>query len=94
MGIKQLHYYGIIHRDLKLENVLMDYEDNEHFTTKIIDFGLSQVITPLSKTKETYGSLIFCFPEILLSIPHKAKVDVWSLGVMAYYLEYTFFHLG
>ena len=94
LGIKQLHYYGIIHRDLKLENVLMDYEDNEHFTTKIIDFGLSQVITPLSKTKETYDSLIFCFPEILLSIPHNAKVDVWSLGVMAYYLEYTFFPFG
>ena len=38
--------------------------------------------------------MIFCFPEILLSIPHNAKVDVWSLGVMAYYLEYTFFPFG
>ena len=94
IGIKQLHYYGIVHRDLKFENVLMDYQDNEHFDTKIIDFGLSQVITPLSKTKETYGSLIFCSPEILLSIPYNVKVDVWSLGIMAYYLEYTYFPFG
>ena len=94
IGIKQLHYYGIVHRDLKFENVLMDYQDNEHFYTKIIDFGLSQVITPLSKTKETYGSLIFCSPEILLSIPYNVKVDVWSLGIMAYYLEYTYFPFG
>ena len=90
-GIKELHHFGIIHRDLKLENVLMDYKDNNNFTAKIIDFGLSQVITPLSKTKETYGSLIFCSPEILLNIPYNLKVDIWSLGVIAYYLEYTYF---
>lgn len=94
IGIKTLHYYGIVHRDLKLENVLMDYIDNNNFNAKIIDFGLSQVITPLAKTKETYGSLIFCSPEILLNIPYNVKVDIWSLGVIAYYLEYTYFPFG
>ena len=94
IGIKTLHYYGIVHRDLKLENVLMDYTDNNNFNAKIIYFGLSQLITPLSKTKETYGSLIFCSPEILLNIPYNVKVDIWSLGVIAYYLEYTYFPFG
>lgn len=92
-GIKDLHHFGIIHRDLKFENILMDYKDkdNNNFNAKIIDFGLSQVITPLSKTKETYGSLVYCSPEILLNIPYNFKVDIWSLGVIAYYLEYGYY---
>ena len=76
---------------MKLENVLIDYEDEEIFTTKIIDFGLSKVLTPLSRTNETYGSLLFCSPEILLSIPYNLKTDIWSLGVIAFFLEYTVF---
>ena len=91
LGLKELHSYGIIHRDIKLDNVLIDYEDEETFTTKIIDFGLSKVITPLSRTNETYGSLLFCSPEILLSIPYNIKTDIWSLGVIAFFLEYTVF---
>ena len=89
-GLSELHSYGIVHRDMKLENILMDYKDVTTFTAKVIDFGLSQVITPLSKTKETYGTLIYCSPEILLNVPYNYKVDVWSLGIIAYYLEYTF----
>ena len=91
LGLKELHSYGIIHRDMKLDNVLIDYEDEEIFTTKIIDFGLSKVLTPLSRTNETYGSLLFCSPEILLSIPYNLKTDIWSLGVIAFFLEYTVF---
>lgn len=88
-GLRHLHKYGIIHRDLKLENILMDCKDQDKFCAKVIDFGLSQVVTPLAKTKETYGTLIYCSPEILLNLPYNNKVDVWSLGVVAYYLEYT-----
>jgi serine/threonine protein kinase len=93
-GLSALHSYGIVHRDLKLENILMDYKDMQTFTAKVIDFGLSQVITPLSKTKETYGTLIYCSPEILLNVPYNYKVDVWSLGVISFYLEYTFMPFG
>ena len=89
-GLNELHNYGIVHRDMKLENVLVDDRDENSFKVKIIDFGLSQVITPLSKTTETYGSLVYCSPEILLNIPYNNKTDIWSLGIIAYYLEYTF----
>lgn len=88
-GIRYLHQYGIVHRDLKLENILMDCKDQNTFQVKVIDFGLSQVITPLAKTKETYGTLVYCSPEILLNLPYNCKVDVWSMGIIAYYLEYT-----
>ena len=91
LGLKELHNYGIIHRDMKLDNVLINYEDEDNFTAKIIDFGLSKVITPLSRTNETFGSLLFCSPEILLSIPYNVKTDIWSLGVIAFFLEYTVF---
>lgn len=89
-GLGQLHKYGIVHRDMKLENILMDYTTFDNFTAKVIDFGLSQVLTPLSRTSETYGTLIYCSPEILLSMPYDFKVDIWSLGIILFYLEYTF----
>ena len=89
LGLKELHKFGIIHRDLKLENILMDYVEYENFTAKIIDFGLSKVITPFERTKEPYGTLIYCSPEIMLSFPYNSKVDVWSLGIIAFYLLFA-----
>ena len=93
-GLKELHKYGIIHRDIKLENIVMNVNDKGEFTAKVIDFGLSTVITPLSRTKEPYGTLIYCSPEIMLNIPYNAKVDVWSLGIIVFYLLFTFMPFG
>ena len=89
-GINELHKYGIIHRDLKMENILVDYTtDIDKVCIKIIDFGLSQVVTPRAKTREAYGTLIYCSPEILLNFSYNNKIDVWSLGVIGYYLLYA-----
>ena len=90
-GISELHKYGIIHRDLKMENILVDYNttDIDKVCIKIIDFGLSQVVTPRSKTKEAYGTLIYCSPEMLLNFSYNNKIDVWSLGVIGYYILYA-----
>lgn len=86
-GVKQLHSFGIMHRDLKLENLVIDTKDNK-YKVKIIDFGLSQVLTPHTKTKENFGTLVYCPPEILLGLPYNHKIDVWSIGIIAFYLEY------
>jgi serine/threonine protein kinase len=79
----------IIHRDLKLENVLLDRNKEP----KVIDFNLS---TSWSKEKlintEFCGSLLYCPPEILKKKPYRGPAqDVWSLGVLLYVLLYATF---
>lgn len=60
-GIAELHGKGIIHRDLKLDNVLA----LEDLTIKIIDFGLSTVLFPRQQSSDFVGTLAFLSPEIL-----------------------------
>ena len=52
---------------------------------KLIDFGLSKVISYSETVNECYGSLLFTSPEILLCNEYNIKVDVWSIGVLAFY---------
>ena len=51
---------------------------------KFIDFGLSKVIIPGDTSLESYGTLIYCSPEIVLGKPHTKKTDLWSMGIVLY----------
>lgn len=77
-----LHKSGIIYRDLKLENILID--DEGHI--KLVDFGLSKLVKPKERTQTICGTLQYMAPEILSGETYTYVVDWWSLGVVIYTL--------
>jgi 5'-AMP-activated protein kinase, catalytic alpha subunit len=70
-----------VHRDIKLENLLLDKEHN----MKIIDFGLAAVFTPQTLLKVHCGSPSYAAPEIVSRQSYVGPpVDIWSLGVVTF----------
>jgi len=84
-GLKYLHQYGIVHRDLKPENIILS-DKTDNFTVKIMDFGLSKIMGPMEKAADGYGTLSFVAPEVLIRQPYNKQIDIWSLGVILYYM--------
>jgi hypothetical protein len=84
-GIKYLHQYGILHRDLKPENIMLT-ESSDSGIVKVMDFGLSKIIGPQEKVADGFGSLSFVAPEVLVRQPYNKQIDIWSLGVILYYM--------
>jgi serine/threonine protein kinase KIN1/2 len=77
------HRNSIVHRDLKIENILISKTGD----IKIIDFGLSNLYSPRSALKTFCGSLYFAAPELLQARQYTGpEVDVWSFGIVLYVL--------
>jgi len=84
-GIKYLHQYGIVHRDLKPDNIMMT-QQNEFGVLKIMDFGLSRIVSPNETMVDGYGTLSYVAPEVLLRKPYNKEVDIWSMGIILFYM--------
>ena len=83
-ALEYCHNNGIAHRDLKPENLLYLNEGSEEENPiKVIDFGLSQVISPDRKLKTKVGTAYYVSPE-LLNGSYTEKCDIWSAGVILY----------
>src|SRR4051812_33545315 len=77
------HRNSIVHRDLKIENILISKTGD----IKIIDFGLSNLFSPLGHLKTFCGSLYFAAPELLQAKQYTGpEVDIWSFGIVLYVL--------
>ena len=89
-ALKIMKQNNIVHRDLKLENILIKYNDREHknFTIKLTDYGSSKRLTSLSKNycKTNTGTTIYMAPEILKGEEYNYKCDLWSIGIIIYRL--------
>ena len=88
-GLWYLHDNKILHRDIKLENIMIsqkekDYETGEElFWVKIIDFGTAKIFEKNKKEKDVVGSSYYIAPEVLQQ-NYNEKCDTWSVGVILY----------
>lgn len=84
-GIAALHKVGIIHRDIKSDNVLIE---REGAAIKLTDFGYAWQLTQEKRMRESrVGTLYWMAPEILKgSTQYDERWDIWSLGVFAFEL--------
>jgi serine/threonine protein kinase len=84
-GINYLHKYGVLHRDLKPENIMLT-ECSDKGVIKVMDFGLSKIMGPGEKVADGFGTLSFVAPEVLIRQPYNKQIDIWSLGVILYFM--------
>ena len=80
VAIGYLHSRGYAHRDLKLENILVDQDGY----LKIIDFGLAKSLDPNQKTHTFCGTPEYLAPEVIEERGHTMTVDWWAIGILVY----------
>jgi len=79
-----LHDQNIMHRDLKMENIVVENIEEEFPTIKLIDFGLSQVFTSSEKIRAVCGTVYTIAPEVISGEGYTAMADMWSAGVITF----------
>ncbi len=85
-AVAYCHSKGIVHRDVKPENLLVCSAKGEPLAIKIIDFGTAAVMEPgAGHLKEKVGSSLYIAPEVI-NKEYDEKCDVWSCGVIMYIL--------
>ena len=88
-GLWYLHENKILHRDIKLENIMISGKEKDNstgeelFWIKIIDFGTAKIFEKNKKEKDVVGSSYYIAPEVLKQ-NYNEKCDTWSVGVILY----------
>ncbi|XP_062848121.1 serine/threonine-protein kinase 17A [Trichomycterus rosablanca] len=82
-GVAFLHNNSVVHLDLKPQNILLT-SDEPLGDIKIVDFGLSRMVTNNQEIREIMGTPEYVAPEVLNYEPISTATDMWSIGVLAY----------
>jgi len=85
-AVKYMHDHGIVHRDLKFENIMFENGD-DNAEIKVIDFGLSKkfVDKNMGPMHDGVGTLYSMSPQVLMGV-YTSQADMWSVGVITYML--------
>jgi len=81
LALQYIHDKGIVYRDLKLDNVLLN-DDGSHI--QLTDFGFAKYLRKDELTYSFLGTPEYTAPEIIMGIGYDDAVDWWALGVMIY----------
>ncbi|XP_054270973.1 serine/threonine-protein kinase unc-51 isoform X1 [Macrosteles quadrilineatus] len=89
-AMKALHAKGVVHRDLKPQNILLSHSGNrpspqpQHIKLKIADFGFARFLQDGVMAATLCGSPMYMAPEVIMSLQYDAKADLWSLGTIVF----------
>lgn len=86
LAVGHLHDKGIAHRDLKLENILIDQDG----FIKVIDYGLAKKVARNEKSDDFLGTFLYMAPEMVNKQGHSQAVDWWAVGIILYELLFGF----
>jgi serine/threonine protein kinase len=87
-AIHYCHLKGVVHRDLKLENVI--FRDEKMDIVKLIDFGIAGVCTKGREDVQESGTMEYMPPELFeqSKVTSSPSQDVWAIGIMFYTMIY------
>lgn len=97
-GIEEAHLGGVIHADLKADNIILDQRRAGVDTVKIVDFGIARLVTGARETEDRSisGTPEYMAPEVISGAPPSFASDVYAVGIILYELvaERTPFFAG
>lgn len=89
-GLEHAHAQGVVHRDLKLQNIFVTRDSAGHDLLKLVDFGLAKIIhgdgslEQMTRAGMVFGTPQFMSPEQALGLDIDARADLYAVGVLLY----------